>query len=485
MEKDHRFSIFKNLCIPYFLFPVPCSLFPSSHKYVHNSNENTISDTTQASAKTGLRPCVPTEPTIMNLFLNGLIMEIVRLLNQKIRKSDGLGFVVATWLLSRLVLLIAMLGIAPFLTAEAGEWGWQVFNAWDGRHFERIATTGYEFVNDGEGYNVAFFPLFPLLIRGVMALGLPFEVAGTLVNNIAFLAAAILLYNWVRDSHGRAAAKWVGAVFLWCPFSLFGTVIYSEGSFFLFTIAALKTFEKEKYAWATFWGALATATRVPGLALIPTFLWIAWRQRRPLSAYLAALGTGTGLLLYGAYCWLRFGQPLAFYLAQQGWMAEHKLKGTWLWVLMEITIGPANTESQGLVDPWYPLLFLLICALGIGVWKFRHRLGVAKTGYGFWLLAGSPLINAVMVWGGAYLLWHCRRQMSPVVFFYGLFSFMVILAASRTASAERYAYGIVSLSIALGLLLQRHPRHGYLGIGFCAILLTSFGVRFAQQLWVG
>jgi Gpi18-like mannosyltransferase len=423
-------------------------------------------------------------------------MAIAKLLEREKLNHNGTAFVIAMWLLSRLVLLVAMLAIAPALPAPPGgdqaHFSWEAFNAWDGRQFEVIATKGYEFVKDGKAHNIAFLPLFPLLVRGVMLLGLPFDVAGTLVNNFTFLAAAILLYGWVEERHGSSAARWIVATFLWCPFSIFGTVIYTEGCFLLCTIAALRSFERGHYGWAGFWGALGTAIRLPALALIPTFIWIAWRQRRPLAAYLAAAATLGGLLAYMVYCWLRFGEPLAFYLAHMGWTIPNKLKMSWLWVLLEITIGPRNAERQALVDPWHPLIFLLLIALALALWNLRRQWGNVKTGYGFWLLgillwllAGSPLINALMVWGGGYLLWHCRRELSPVALTYAVFSFAIIFAAGRTGSAERYAYGIPTLSIALGLLLQRYPRHGYLAIGFLAILLASFGVRFAQQLWVG
>lgn len=423
-------------------------------------------------------------------------MAIAQLFARDKLSHNGTAFVIAMWLLSRLVLLVAILAIAPALPAPPGgdeaHFSWEVFNAWDGRQFEVIATQGYEFAKDGKAHNIAFLPLFPLLVRGLMLFGLPFNVAGTLINNLTFLAAAILLYGWVEERHGSSAARWIAATFLWCPFSIFGTVIYTEGCFLLCTVAALRSFERGHYGWAGFWGALGTAVRLPALALTPTFLLIAWRQRRPLGAYLAAVGTAGGLLAYMIYCWLRFGEPLAFYLAHMGWTIPNKLKMSWLWVLLEITVGPRNAQRQALVEPWHPLLFLLIVALGITLWKFRRRLGAVKTGYGFWLLgilfwllAGSPLINALMVWGGAYLLWHFRRQLSPVALAYAVFSFAIIFAAGRTGSAERYAYGIPTLSIALGLLLHRYPRHGYLAIAFFAILLASFGVRFAQQLWVG
>lgn len=38
----------------------------------------------------------------------------------------------------------------------------------------------------------------------------------------------------------------------------------------------------------------------------------------------------------------------------------------------------------------------------------------------------------------------------------------------------------VSLSVALNMLLSRHPRWGYLTLLYLAILFASFSVRFAQ-----
>jgi Gpi18-like mannosyltransferase len=115
----------------------------------------------------------------------------------------------------------------------------------------------------------------------------------------------ILLYRWVEECHGDSAAKWATAVMAWCPFSLFGTVIYSEGLFLLFSTAALRAFEKHQYARAALWGALTTGTRVTGVVLIPTFLFVAWREKRPPIAYLVGLATSGGLLLFMLFCWIR------------------------------------------------------------------------------------------------------------------------------------------------------------------------------------
>jgi Gpi18-like mannosyltransferase len=83
---------------------------------------------------------------------------------------NAILFASTMWLSSRLIIWIAMLLIAPALpvpsSGEAPGSGWEVFSQWDSRHYEKIATKGYQFKDNGKGYNVAFFPLYPLLVKG-------------------------------------------------------------------------------------------------------------------------------------------------------------------------------------------------------------------------------------------------------------------------------------------------------------------------------
>lgn len=400
------------------------------------------------------------------------------------------------WLLSRLLIVAIMLLLVPLLPAPPGgikpTVSWEIFSWWDSLLFKQIVTSGYEYTNDGKGHNVAFFPMFPLVIRGVMMLGLPYEVAGILVNNLAFLGALIVLYYWVEEHHSRKAARWATAVLAWCPLSLFGTVIYSEGLYLLFSTAALRAFDNQKYGWVALWGAIATATRPTGMALIPAFVIAAWRERRGAIAYTASFTAAAGLLLFSLYCAIYFGDALAFIQAQRGWRPTLGFYWQgWLKMLIQIVVGTANWKHGWIKDPLHPLLFGTIVGSGYLLWRFRTKLSPAQVDYGFcalvlflWLLAGDPLINVVMVLGSGYLLWHLRTQLSLVTVIYGFCALGLILASGGTWSISRIAYGIVSLSVALGVLLSRYPRWGYAMIGFFVILLASFAVRFAQHLWI-
>ncbi|PSF37997.1 hypothetical protein C7H19_07455 [Aphanothece hegewaldii CCALA 016] len=376
-------------------------------------------------------------------------------------------------------------GIAP-------TFGWGTFAAWDSDLYRNIVINGYSYDFSRNEYLVAFFPLLPLLIKAVMFLGLPFEIAGFLINNLAFLGAVLLVYNWVKELYSIKAARWATAVLVWCPYSLFGTVIYTEGLFLLFSTAALRAFQKKQHFWAAIWGALATATRLPGLAIMFTFLIVSWREKRSLIAYIASLCSGGGLFLYSLYCGMKFGEPLAFLKAQKAWQPAQDFWGQdWLKMFMQVLVGSRNWKAGKIVDPLHIIIVLLICLGAYLLWRSHLKLGQNKTQFGYcilaiilWLLAGSPLINTVTILGGVYLIWHFRAQLNLLAT-YGFCSFGIIFSSGRATSAERYTYAIISVSIALGLLLEQYPRWGYPVLILFGFLLASLAVRFSQQLWAG
>ncbi|NMG05753.1 mannosyltransferase family protein [Brasilonema sp. UFV-L1] len=414
-------------------------------------------------------------------------------------KNDFL-FPTVIWLASRLFIWAAMLIVVPHLPAppqgSAPQFGWGVFHAWDSVHYHSIATSGYEFTDDGKQHNLAFFPLFPLTIWVFMRLGLSFEVAGTLINNLAFFAALYCVYFWIQEHCGTKEARWATAVVAWCPLSMFGTVIYTEGLYLLLSTAALRAFDQKQYHWTILWGAMATATRPTGLALIPAFLLAAWRQRRPLMAYVAGCATAIGVLLFSLYCTIQFGNPFAFIHAQRGWRPSLGFDGQgWLDMLLQITVGTSHWEKIGTKYYFHILCFGIVVSYGFCLWRFRKNLNSLVI-YGFYgllllvLILGDDwfiynLLNAVMVLGGLYMLWHLRTQLTPVTVIYGLCGISLLLASGGTISLGRLAYGLVSLSVAYGVFLSRHPRQGYLSLVLFAILLVRLSLKFAQELWVG
>ncbi|PHJ57877.1 membrane protein [Nostoc linckia z18] len=422
-------------------------------------------------------------------------------------KTDFL-YPAAIWLASRIFIWIAMLLVAPRIPLPADafvpRFGWEVFDAWDSIHYRAIATSGYEFVDDGNQHNLAFFPLFPLSLWVLMKLGLRFELAGILVNNLAFFAALYCLYFWIKEHYGNSAAQWVSAVVCCYPSSMFTTVIYTEGLYLFLSTAALRAFDDKQYRWTAFWGAMATATRPTGMALIPALAIAAWKERRPPIAYIATFATTIGILLFSLYCAIDFGHPLAFIQAQRGWRPSFGFDWQgWLNMLMQILVGSKNWEfgwvqnpSGGIQDPWYPLLVAIIISAGYLLWRFQKHSISGKLVYGFYALIVfllvlaseqwmNNLLNLFMVLGGAFVLWRLHRQLTTVTVTYGFCGIGLLLASGGTISLSRLAYGIIPLSIAIGLFLSRHPRQGYFILGLFVTLLAKIAVGFAQEHWVG
>ncbi len=409
---------------------------------------------------------------------------------------NDLKFILVSWLCSRILIVIAMQLIAPLISSgqHIATLGWDAFARWDGVWYQQIATSGYEFVNDGRLHSVPFFPLYPSITWAVMKLGLPFGFAGTLVNNLAFLGVLIIVYDWVNERHGIKAARWTVAAASWCPLSLYGTVTYTEGLFLLLSTLSLRAFDRNKYLEAAFWGALTTATRLTGITLIPTYLFLAWRQKRGIKVYITAGVTSIGFLLYSAYCAVKFGDPLAFLTAQAAF-GHRSAAGVdfrnWGLNFIRGAFGSINWSNYTFKNPFHPVQFALICVGVYLLWRRHQQLNkLVSVCISFvllmwmWLLWGDGFVKTYMVFGGSYLLWHFRNDLRPVVLTYGIFSLLLVLFSGSIVATERYAYGIVSITIAFGILLSRYSRWGLPILIYFAIVLTSFAIRFSRNIWV-
>jgi Gpi18-like mannosyltransferase len=424
-------------------------------------------------------------------------------------QNQKILFPALMWLLSRLIILIVMFLIMPIAAKTSNivinKYGWwDVLFAWDSVWYYNIATTGYNYGLDftKTQYSVAFFPLYPLSIWILTKIGIPIVVAGLLINNLAFFAALIVLYSWVEERYGQNSARWATAIMAWCPYSIYGTVMYTEGLFFLFSISALRAFDQKQYGWAGFWGALSSATRITGITLLPAFFLTAWKQKRPIKAYITSFAVASGVAIYSLYCLWKFGDALAFLNAQKGWRtsAGFAWQGWW-YMLMQIAIGGKNAAVGYIKDPFYLLQFAIIVVSAILLLRFRQKLGLDKVRYGFFLLwfvlwlmtrqeitsdpfSSEPLIKIVIIFGGLYLLCYYCQQIPLVAAIYGFFSYGIALNTGLTASVERYVYAIAPLFIASGFLFAKYPRWGYAVIAFGGLILVLSCIRFAQDLWL-
>ncbi len=252
------------------------------------------------------------------------------------RDQRTLGRVLSVFLLTRLLLYVT--GAIAIRMAPSNSWARVAeslgknfslvpWAGWDSSWYLSIAQRGYWFDPSGPS-SVAFFPLFPLLVRGVAALTRNYVVAGLLVANLAALGAVLVLWRWVCREAGSAAAERAAVWLMVYPFSFFFHSIYAESLFFLLATLCLEASARERRLAAGLWGALAAATRPMGVLLAPALAWGLWSDYRAghrpgprdlVAVLLPAFGLGA----YMAYLWVAVGDPLAFIAAHTvGWHVQ-------------------------------------------------------------------------------------------------------------------------------------------------------------------
>jgi Mannosyltransferase (PIG-V) len=144
---------------------------------------------------------------------------------------------------------------------------------WDAGWFVVIATEGYD---QSTLDAAAFFPVYPLFVRVVGepidALGLageyPYQLAGVLVSLAAFIVALYLLHRLTELELGPKAADNAVMLLALFPTSFFFSAIYTESLFLALTVGCLYSARRGWWGRAAALGALAAATRSPGILLL-------------------------------------------------------------------------------------------------------------------------------------------------------------------------------------------------------------------------
>jgi len=198
---------------------------------------------------------------------------------------------------------------------------------WDTAHYVTIALHGY----GGEGNlshngGVGFFPLFPMLMRGLVTItGMELTearlaAAAVIIANVAFVVAVPLFARLVAQRLGDEIARTATLLLCLSPFSYFFSVGYSESLFLLLVVLAFTFADRRWWIAAAVVAALADSSRLVGLALVPALLLLAWRRQESRSTLgIIAAISPLGTIAYGLYTWWKFDDPFAYFTAQQNW----------------------------------------------------------------------------------------------------------------------------------------------------------------------
>lgn len=167
---------------------------------------------------------------------------------------------------------------------------------WDANFYVSLTRDGYPPRHPGPNHHLVFFPLYPLLLR---ALHVDVFWAAFIVSNFCCLIAALCIL--------RLAGFEAAALFLCAPGSHFFSYPYSEALFAAALAATLLFLQSRQFLAAGLAGAVASATRSPGVAAAVALF--ASRTARGFLAGILALG---GVAAYMWWCHAAQGDALAF-----------------------------------------------------------------------------------------------------------------------------------------------------------------------------
>jgi len=196
------------------------------------------------------------------------------------------------------------------------------FTLWDGAWYSRIAAGGYHaFPVEGNHFDFAFFPAWPLLML-VLSLGsLPLGGVGFVASNLLFVVGAVLVWRLIAERWDTSVATGAVALLSFAPTAYVFSMAYSE-SLFLVAVAGSMLARR---AWAAaLLGGIASATRLAGLALVAAagaIVGAARERRRLLLA--GAIGALVGFGLWFAFIAVLTGKPLAFFEGSRSWIPFH------------------------------------------------------------------------------------------------------------------------------------------------------------------
>jgi Gpi18-like mannosyltransferase len=278
---------------------------------------------------------------------------------------------------SRLVVALGLVFSQKYLTNSIEYWSagplwYHQLLQWDSEWYFKIVKDGYQYNGDPTvQQNIVFYPLFPMLARGLATIGgLAPADAMLLVSNVAGLLAIIMLFKLVREECGDQLALATIALLGFFPASVLLSAGYTEPLALLLIVSFFLALKQKYYLSAALLAGLAIATRSTGIVLLPVLLWEIWRNRdkKPfLPALLPCVLLATsGIWLFMIYLWSAFGTPFAF---ADGQMAFHEGTTLTTRLVAALKLEPFTRMMLNDWNPWgqaswFTLLFIVLIVLG-------------------------------------------------------------------------------------------------------------------------
>lgn len=232
---------------------------------------------------------------------------------------------VLAWFASRVMSLVAI-GVGNHLRGD-GQLVVDALHLWDGNWY-LTAAEGYQYPDVAQAHlgqvDIAFFPLFPLVIRAVASLpGMSTLLAAIVVTAVSGAAALVVIWLLVHRLGGRDLADRATLLIAFFPGTIALTLVYSEGLMLAAAAGALLALVERRWLVAGVLGALASAARPNGIAVAVACAVasvLAIRRDGDWKSLVAPAVAPLGMVLYLAWLWAVTGAADVWFRVQrEGW----------------------------------------------------------------------------------------------------------------------------------------------------------------------
>lgn len=341
------------------------------------------------------------------------------------------------------------------------------FAQWDSVWFIHIADHGYDSTQI-----TAFFPLYPMLVAAVAVVVRSTLVAGVLVSLASAVAAAAVLVRIARSALGERVARDAVIYVALYPLAFVFTAVYSDGLFLALAAGSVLAAQHRRPWLAGLLGALAVATRLIGLALIPTLLVLLWprgRSPRELVRPVSVALLPASLLGYMLYLQHRFDDAFAFSRAQAQFWNRHVSHAGPFGGLWDATLD----AKRGALE----LLRHLPRSQGYPNGFERHDMWASWNVVQFVLLA-------LALW----LTYEAWRRLGPAFGLYSVATIAIFLSSPADlvplVSVPRFLLSDFPLFLALASVTEDHPRARECVLVVFGAVGAAAAVAFAHGVWV-
>lgn len=305
-------------------------------------------------------------------------------------------YIASLFLLTRLALIL--IGLMAHSLTETGygkQFSWSSFKwldiwgVWDSFWYMDIVQNGYSAAgaipDSPDQTNFPFFPLYPMLMKGLgTLLGGNYYIAGLIVSNLCLLGACYLLYKLVEGNSDRKTARLsVKFLFLY-PVSFIFSGLFTESLYLFLCLLCFYLAKRRHWLAVGLAGALLSATRTLGVLIVLPLAWEYLRSidfkfnRIRLDVLWLAL-VPVGMICFGLFSYQQTGDFFYFKTNQAAWDRQILNPLVVLWKALKQ--GLAQGKARILLE-----LSFSVTALALSTLHYK------KIGFAYWLLCMYSLL---------------------------------------------------------------------------------------------